>query len=194
MPATVGPVVGAGTMSSVEQPALDVGQGLLLRPFLDGDIAAVCAAFADPDIQHWHSFRIDSDDEAMAWIEQRRAAWREETGVEWAIVDESGAVVGRVGLHLDVQRGNAEIAYWLLPHTRGRGVATRAVGAVTSWTHEWLGLPRILLQHSTQNTASCGVAMRSGYLVEGTHLHQDLHVDGWHDMHIHAHVVPVATL
>jgi RimJ/RimL family protein N-acetyltransferase len=49
-----------------------------------------------------------------------------------------------------------------------------------------VGLHRIELLHSTCNEASCSVAQKAGYLLEGTKRRHGLHVDGWHDMHLHA--------
>ncbi len=47
---------------------------------------------------------------------------------------------------------------------------------------------RLELQHSRQNRASCRVAERSGFALEGTRVRSRLHVDGWHDMHLHGRV------
>ena len=40
--------------------------------------------------------------------------------------------------------------------------------------------------HSVANHASCRVATKSGFPLEGTHRRALLHTDGWHDMHLHA--------
>jgi ribosomal-protein-alanine N-acetyltransferase len=58
---------------------------------------------------------------------------------------------------------------------------------VTRWAHE-AGLRRLELAHSTQDPASCRVAGKAGYVVEGTRRRALLHEDGWHDMHLHAHL------
>ncbi|MGY2127682.1 GNAT family N-acetyltransferase [Blastococcus sp. SYSU DS0617] len=49
-----------------------------------------------------------------------------------------------------------------------------------------LGLQRLELQHSTRNRASCRVAEKTGFDLEGTKRRAGLHQDGWHDMHLHA--------
>ncbi|MGK0276427.1 MAG: ribosomal-protein-alanine N-acetyltransferase [Ilumatobacter sp.] len=193
MPRTVDPVISTGSFRAHPQPELNVDSTLRLRPFGPGDAASVTSAFADPDIQHWHGFRIDDADEASAWIERTHARWSSEEGVDWAIVRPSeDAVLGRIALHVNFWRGHAEVAYWVLPGARRQGLATRAVERVTRWGHEWLGANRILLQHSVSNIASCAVALCSGYEIEGTARSQDLHADGWHDMHQHAHLAAPA--
>jgi RimJ/RimL family protein N-acetyltransferase len=44
------------------------------------------------------------------------------------------------------------------------------------------------LDHSTRNHASCRVATKSGYLLEGTKRSAAVHDDGRHDMHLHARI------
>ena len=193
MPRTVPDVVAAGSMANVAQPHFALlhpsAQGLRLRPFVDADGAAVREAFADPDIQRWHGFRIDTPEQAQEWIDRTHRQWVDERSADWAIVDGTDSeLLGRVGLHVDLPHGGAEIAYWVLPRARRRHVALRAVREITEWAHGTLGIHRILLQHSTRNTASCGVAERAGYVAEGVAVEQDLHVDGWHDVHRHAHL------
>jgi ribosomal-protein-alanine N-acetyltransferase len=89
---------------------------------------------------------------------------------------------------LDLDQGEGEAAYWVLPPARGRGVATRALRAVTDWMFTYVGLHRVYLEHSTRNEASCRVATGAGFVAEGTRRSACLHLDGWHDMHLHARV------
>jgi [ribosomal protein S5]-alanine N-acetyltransferase len=125
--------VPAGAVSGRPQPVIDADAGLSLRLFAEADIDMLVRACADPAIQRWH----------------RQA----ETGAEWAVAA-SGVVVGRVGLpvlHLD--EGIAEVGYWVLPEGRGRGVAGRALTAMTDWLFD-LGLHRVELMHSVLNEPS----------------------------------------
>jgi RimJ/RimL family protein N-acetyltransferase len=64
-------------------------------------------------------------------------------------------------------------------------VATAAVGAVSEWAFG-LGLHRLQLRHSVRNPASCRVAAKTGYALEGVLRSALRHADGWHDMHLHA--------
>jgi RimJ/RimL family protein N-acetyltransferase len=43
---------------------------------------------------------------------------------------------------------------------------------------------RLFLQHSTANPASCRVADKASFRIEGTLRHAMLHADGWHDVHL----------
>jgi hypothetical protein len=60
--------------------------------------------------------------------------------------------------------------------------------AVTDWMFTHVGLHRVYLVHSTRNEACCRVAAGAEFLVEGTKRSASLHLDGWHDMHLHARV------
>lgn len=81
-----------------------------------------------------------------------------------------------------------EAACWVVPPARGRGVATRVLRAVTDWMFTHIGLHRVYLQHSTRNEASCRVAAGAEFLAAGTKRSAGLHLDSWHDMHLHARV------
>jgi RimJ/RimL family protein N-acetyltransferase len=82
----------------------------------------------------------------------------------------------------------AEVAYWTTRAARGRGVAPRATTALTRWAFDEIGFHRLELMHATANEASCRVAGKAGFALEGTKRSAVLHQDGWHDMHLHARV------
>jgi RimJ/RimL family protein N-acetyltransferase len=67
-------------------------------------------------------------------------------------------------------------------------VASGAAGALAAWALNDLGLHRLEIHHSTRNEASCRVAERAGFTLEGVIRSALLHQDGWHDMHVHARV------
>ncbi|MFK7916950.1 MAG: GNAT family N-acetyltransferase [Ilumatobacter sp.] len=168
------------------QPAVEIHDGLVLRPFERGDVDVVRAAFNDVDIMRWHHFRIDSDDEAIEWIDQTLGNWMAGTAAHW-LIESEGRGVGRICLHVDAERATGEIAYWLLPVGRGSGAATRAAHWVTNWGHG-RGIHRIVLQHGATNRASCAVADRLGYAAEGVARGAEFHDGVWSDVHLHAHL------
>ena len=124
--------------------------------------------------------------EAAAWMSATADGWQAETGAGWAITAQD-MLVGRVGFRaISLAEGQAEIAYWTVPAARGRNIAARAVQAASVWMFQSVGLNRIELNHSTLNTASCRIAHKAGFRYEGTKRRHLLHMDGWHDMHLHA--------
>jgi RimJ/RimL family protein N-acetyltransferase len=186
MPRLIDPVVAAGSLCNIVQPELRAGD-LLLRPWVEADADSLQAAFADPTIQRWHARTIESPQEAVERIVSFNEAWRTETAAHWAVTGPE--FVGRIGLRfIDLVEGFAEIAYWVIPAARGRGVAVRAVAALSEWALDDLGLHRLDIQHSVANSASCRVAEKAGFTYEGTLRSSALHTDGWHDMHLHARV------
>ncbi|MEV0575843.1 GNAT family N-acetyltransferase [Streptomyces sp. NPDC050392] len=191
MPSLVGPSIPAGTPAATGHPALPVGEEALLRPWLRTDAAAVLEAFRDPAIQRWHVRRADSVAEAEEWIAAWQAEWTAGTGAHWALVDaaDGGTLLGRVALKaFDLQDGTAEIAYWTVPLARGRGLCPSAVTVVTQWAMDAWGFHRIALEHATANHASCRVAEKAGFAVEGVRRSAWLQADGRHDVHLHARV------
>jgi len=68
------------------------------------------------------------------------------------------------------------------------GVAARATTTLTRWALDEIGLHRLELLHATANGASCKVAAKAGFVLEGTKRSAGWHQDGWHDMHLHARV------
>ncbi|MFC5002958.1 GNAT family N-acetyltransferase [Dactylosporangium cerinum] len=187
MPSLVTPALPAGTLAALTQPSLDGDGGLRLRPWRAADADTVVAAYTDPDIQRWHC-RTMTPGEARDWIDRWPARWQAGTGAGWAVTD-GGAVAGQISLRrIDLAEALAEVSYWVLPHARGRRVAGRALAALTGWSFGTLGLHRVEVCHSTANLASCRVASRAGYALEGTKRGEARHTDGWHDMHLHARI------
>ncbi len=190
MPSLVTPVMPPGSLSTSSQPTLLIDGDLLLRPWLPSDAAAVVRVFRDPRIQHWHLRRADSDDEAREWISQWRDGWESETACHWAVADAGDdKVLGRVSLQSIIMLGGqAEISYWTAPEARGKGICSRAVARVSSWALDEVGFNRLELGHATANVASCRIAEKTGFALEGVRRRALLHADGWHDMHLHARI------
>lgn len=178
-------VVPAGSMSSTRQPEVAVGDDLLFRPFTASDFRAIIEAYTTPDIERFHFHRIDTEDEAVEWIDRQAKDWESEKAATWAVVDGADVVLGRVTIYTDLEGGRGEVSYWTLERSRGRSVATRSCGAATDWAHE-LGIERVQLQHSAVNEISRRVARRSGFIEEGGRRRAVLHPDGWHDMVVHS--------
>jgi ribosomal-protein-alanine N-acetyltransferase len=161
---------------------------MVLRPWRNEDSATVRAAFGCPDIQRWHVRRMDSDEEARDWIAGWARRWADETDASWAIVAGSdGQAVGQVGLRtIMLSEASAQLSYWVLPTARGKGIAVRAVRTLTSWAFDTLRMNRLFLVHSVGNPASCRVAHKAAFGLEGVLRGYLRHADGWHDVHMHA--------
>jgi RimJ/RimL family protein N-acetyltransferase len=76
--------------------------------------------------------------------------------------------IGSIGfvLQQDVERVSAEIGYWLGEPFWGRGIATEALSAVTTYAIERHGLTRLFALPFASNVASCRVLEKAGYRLE----------------------------
>jgi RimJ/RimL family protein N-acetyltransferase len=187
VPRLVPPVVPAGTLAARPQPTIEVADGIVLRSWTEADAPAVLAAYSDPDIQRWGRRAIETLDEAREWIATWDETWLAETHASWAIARRTpDEVVGRVSLRgIDLLDGEAECGYWTLPAGRGQGLAPLGLEALCRWGFEEIGFHRLTVCHSVQNEASCRVAVKAGFALEGTMRQNLFHSDGWHDMHLH---------
>lgn len=172
----------------VEPVVLHVGPYRMDTP-ASSDTADLVAAFRDPDIATWNPAGggdISAEERAPLWIASR-ATWGPDHA-SWVVRDHDGTVIGQVSLHhLDHEAGTGEIGYWLTPRGRGRGIGAAAVDAATTYALEGLGLFRIELFHAVENEGSCRLALRCGYLLEGTARQSYRYGDGLrHDEHLHA--------
>ena len=125
------------------------------------------------------------------------AAWDPDAGGQLSLGMLGGRrLLGAVGLMPDGP-GSAELAYWVRPEERGRGIAALGVRAATSWAQSSLGISRLWLEIEPGNAASLRVAERAGYRFERrlprhcrSWLTDDAEHDSWHDCLIWAVVVP----
>jgi [ribosomal protein S5]-alanine N-acetyltransferase len=188
MPDLVSPAVAAGSIAQSDQPWIPVRPDVVLRPWELVDAEAVMQAFGDPDIQRWHVRRAESVDEAAEWIIAWQRGWAEESQLNWALADRrTGTLLGRASRKgVNLHDGSAGLAYWMVPAARRQGLCTQAMLTLCRWAFDNAGFHRIGLEHSTGNQASCRVAIKVGFQAEGTRRSSALHVDGWHDMHVHA--------
>jgi RimJ/RimL family protein N-acetyltransferase len=163
--------------------------GLLLRPWEADDVSAFLAAYRDDEIRRWHTRRPSNATQVQEWFDAYRRDWEREKAGHWAVTRGGGEMVGRIALRdLDFDDGVAVVAYWVVPAARGVGVASGALAVLTAWALDDIGFHRLELDHSTRNTASCRVASKAGYLLEGTKRSAAVHDDGRHDMHLHARI------
>ncbi|GHE73272.1 N-acetyltransferase [Streptomyces vinaceus] len=180
-------VVPAGRMAGMEQPVLGLPSGLELRPWRPSDADVLVAAGRDPAIRQWNRLLVETPGDARRRIERMHERWRAELSAMWAIARPGEEARGLIGWgDIDLTGGSAEIVYWILPAARGGGAVVEATKRVSEWALNDLGLHRLRLCHSVANQASCRVADKAGFALEGTMRSALLHTDGWHDEHLHA--------
>ncbi|MFK3984114.1 GNAT family N-acetyltransferase [Micromonospora sp. NPDC050397] len=161
--------------------------GLLLRSWELADAPEVLNAMREPAIFRWNSAPSAAAglEGAREWV-RRRADWSGGDHASFALAEPATrALLGSVSLHR-IYDGDAAIGYWTVAPARGRGLAALAVATVTGWAFQRLNLHRIELCHAVANPASCRVAEKTGYALEGTLRESHRYGDGRrYDEHIH---------
>jgi [ribosomal protein S5]-alanine N-acetyltransferase len=138
----------------------------LLRPWSTADIPSLVRHANDIEVAKRlrdlfpHPYTID---DARAWIDQAR-----HNPLQWAI-ESDGAAIGGIGIEpgTDVGRYCAELGYWLGQACWGRGIATAAVLGLTAYVFRELELLRLYAMPFAENTASCRVLEKAGFVREG---------------------------
>jgi RimJ/RimL family protein N-acetyltransferase len=130
------------------------------------DRRAVLEAFADPDTRQWvPGVSVNNLAEAGTYIALRAEQWTQDIRYSWAVADPAtGELLGEVGMKdLDLAAGTAEAFCWTHPAGRGRGMATRALGAALRFGFGAVGLKLVLYKHFQSNAASARVAEKLGF-------------------------------
>ncbi len=171
----------------VEVIEIDLGEWVL-RPPRPDEAAEALRMLSDPDVRQWNPVPSVVDlASAQQWL-ARGADWTSGDHATFSLVEAAtGRFLGSVSLfRIDPEQAAASIGYRVAPQARGRGAATAGVSAVTDWAFSTLGLARIELCHAVTNPASCRVAVKTGYPLEGTLRQSMVYGDGErYDEHIH---------
>jgi RimJ/RimL family protein N-acetyltransferase len=116
-------------------------------------------------LERWTRVRVATPGAAHQWLQVQQAGRQRGDRFSFAVLDDEEALVGNVALKRpDPEADEAEVGYWTAAPARGRGIAPRALGALTTWSFAAFGgLRRLRLLHQVDNTGSCRVAEKSGY-------------------------------
>ncbi|MCW2917020.1 MAG: acetyltransferase [Actinomycetia bacterium] len=145
---------------------------LFLRPWGEGDAASLLEVHRDPVLRRWATMPVQSDEDAARWLEAQRRGWATGNRLSFAVLElQSGSAGNLLVANVVLKRGDpaepsGEVGYWTAAHARGRGVAPRALEALTVWAFETFaadGLRRLELLHQIDNQGSCRVAQKCRY-------------------------------
>jgi RimJ/RimL family protein N-acetyltransferase len=87
-------------------------------------------------------------------------------GWTWLIADADGAVVGECGTKTAPSAGAVEIGYGLAAPSRGKGLGTRSVRALTDWLLARPDVDRVTAYVASDNLASRRLVERLGFTVD----------------------------
>lgn len=148
------------------------GEGLVLRDWMEADLAAMPELFDHPDIAHWTPIVSPFDEQAArARLDRVRQLRAEGTTILLAITTDGGAPLGEVMLRRAPE--GTEIGYVVGPAHRGQGLAARAVRVMAAYAFGQLGVDQVILELEAENASSVAVATKAGFrlldvpLIEG---------------------------
>jgi RimJ/RimL family protein N-acetyltransferase len=157
------------------QPTL-TGAHVRLRPWRADDVDAVCAACQDAEIQRWTQVPVpyarEHAEEFVGSIAPD--SWARGGGLFAVELADGGSLAGSIGL-FPPRDGFAEAGYWTALEHRGRGFTAEALGLLTTWAFEDVGLRRVELVVDPDNAGSRRVAERAGFRAEGLIRQRFLH-------------------
>jgi RimJ/RimL family protein N-acetyltransferase len=140
---------------------------LVLRLPGEHDVDALVPAFSDPEILEAGNLPPFGREELVETLPYLPALAESGRLLPLVVVDAGGEILGGGTLHhLDAERGIVEIGYWLLPHARGRGVATRVARLLAEHAFS-LGVQRVAAYVNVGNERSDRVLERAGFTREG---------------------------
>jgi RimJ/RimL family protein N-acetyltransferase len=144
------------------------GDGIALRPWREDDLADLTAACQDAEIARWLPVIASpyTEEDGRAYLEQARLNWELGDAYNFAVVDESGRLLGSIAIRI-LRFSVGHIGYWMTAEARGRGVATEALRTICRWAVDELHLGRLELATDPENHASQRVAEKAGFQREG---------------------------
>jgi RimJ/RimL family protein N-acetyltransferase len=143
---------------------------VVLREFTDEDVHIAVELGNDPYVPLIGSLPAHpTAQQALEWIHRQRGRPAEGIGMSFAIADaESDDAVGAIGLWLQNQSaGRATAGYSVAAAHRGRGIASSALKALTTFAWTIPALHRVELYIEPWNSGSIHVAEASEYHREG---------------------------
>ena len=139
---------------------------LVLRHFTLADVPALYAMSREPLLGRWipdQVYRDEAHAEEVARLLMSLATHRDPRTKPYVLgIEHGGALIGHVGL--SAARGSVEIGYAIAQAQHGKGFATEAVAAMSSWALAELGLPEVLGIVEAENVPSCRVLEKAGFV------------------------------
>jgi [ribosomal protein S5]-alanine N-acetyltransferase len=145
-------------------------EGLILRPWVIDDIVQL-ASIADnksiaDNLRDGFPFPYSLDD-ARKWLNQ---ILPENLPPRFFAIITDNNLVGSIGIvtKTDIYRKNCELGYFISEEFWGRGVATRAIRAATSYAFREFDIIRIYAEPFSDNTGSRRALEKAGFHHEAT--------------------------
>jgi RimJ/RimL family protein N-acetyltransferase len=142
---------------------------VVLRPFRADDAGAVALAVGQ-SLEHLRPWMPWADKGSADPEFQRQRLqgvtqqWARNEEYQYGLFDPTEAhVLGSFGLMTRRGRGTLEIGYWVRVDATGKGLATRAVAALTDVALRQPGIKQVLIYTDEANQRSAAIPQRLGY-------------------------------
>lgn len=173
-----------------ERPSFD---GVTLRPFAETDVPMLLDLSTDPYVPLIGTLPPHTDENgARAYIARQHERLVTGAGYSFcAAIEDTDEAIGQAGLWLSaIAQGRVTAGYVIAPAARGRGLARKALTALTAFAWTVPEVERIELYIEPWNEASTHTAQAAGYLHEGL-LRSHQAIGGKRvDMHLYAAIRP----
>jgi ribosomal-protein-alanine N-acetyltransferase len=149
---------------------LFTSERLGIRLLDDGDFEDLKKLDMDPEVRAHFPDGVSTPVEIKEWISKSRTTYAEKGFAVFAVIElASGRFAGRAGFS-QMEDGEVEVGYVLLPDFWGRGLAQESLRALLSWAKRNISVPRIIAYAPEPHAASFNVMKKSGmtYFKTGT--------------------------
>ena len=140
---------------------------LLLPPLTVEHTADLIALYSDPEVARYVGGDTLTPETIPLQAARFAAVWREHGFGQSAVIDrETGAFLGRVGLHNWPTWNEVELGFVLAASAQHRGLAAEASRAWIDWARGALDRDHLIAVIDPRNSASIGLARRLGFALD----------------------------
>ncbi|MBE5960210.1 MAG: GNAT family N-acetyltransferase [Lachnospiraceae bacterium] len=143
---------------------------VVIRDFESKDVNTLREIVAEPGIVRfmkdwWENSTVPGRLEGYVdWLQTQSESVDVLENKRYAIaLKETDEVIGMVGMGLEENTNEVEVAYFMRESCQHKGYAKQAVTALANWCFEVSKLPYLILTIDPLNTASCMLAEKCGF-------------------------------
>ena len=106
-------------------------------------------------------------EDTLTFVRRTHEQLASNNGFQTAVI-EDGGIAGVIGFHgVSWQHRSTSVGYWLAESAQGRGTKTRAVRTLVDHAFGTWRLHRVEIRAAVDNTRSCAIPERLGFIQEG---------------------------